>query len=189
MNILDFWSGGLAHASANWSTRGWSSTIHRVMNPVTYIVKRITCFDPVCIAGTYEFPLWPELELHGTSEFEHVVKMPQYDAICLLHPNPATTSNHLMLPWDEGFHTHRYITVVSQLVERNLKPGGHVIVQFDDEMRDFQQGKWREIFLDRLLQYTHGDLKKTDEWGSETQSRFHSDVYRFDSLHLLQKKS
>lgn len=188
MNILDYWSGPFRRAHLNWTTTNWTTVVSTLVDSKSHYIEQITCYDPLCIIGKHPLTLLDRVMI-GTGNHEDVNSANRYDTICLLHPHPATASDRNVLGWDEGFHTKRYISVVSELVKKNLKLGGHVIVQFDDEMQQWQHGKWREVFLERLLRYTDNSLTPVGAWWLGDEVKFQSENYLFSSLHLLQKKS
>jgi hypothetical protein len=177
MNVLDYWSGDMEHSLRNWKDRDWGWVVQRATGED---IQAITCFDPLCITSDTPLRSTQGDIVHFTSQIRDIIGK-KYDVVCLLHPNPATIGGYWVLPGEEGFQTFRYLPVVNQIIAATLNPGGHVLVQFDDEMWE----KWSEIFLQELLQYTWSKLSLTTHW--ENRHRFPSDSYRFHSFHHLRK--
>lgn len=185
MKVLDYWSGGTAHAFCNWRNRNWGWVTQQLTGEA---ISEVTCYDPLCIAGDTTIGTLPETVFHFTSCIDTIISDRKYGAICLLHPNPTTSAERRVLSGDEGFHTNRYLPVVAQIIEKVLNPGGHVIVQFDDQIREYpaKEGSGADVFLQRLQKYTDGQLV-LQKSRAITPNCFPSDTYQFDSLHILRK--
>lgn len=72
------------------------------------------------------------IQFHFHKSFQTIP--PNMDIICALNPNPEVlNSGNYSDDW--SFHHLRYLGFLNEVIWSHLRPGGQIVLQFDDEMK------------------------------------------------------
>lgn len=182
MKILDFGSGPKKNIERLWTPDFWIRSLQaHIAETITQLT--VHAFDPLEIE-TGDNSECTDVTICFHNDFETLPQ--ELDAVCALHPNPG-----VLFPapysWDEwSFHHGRYMSMLVHVINKHLKFGGRVMLQFDDELENMWAGNGSDEFIQQISRKNRYSLVEIAR--SKETPTFPPNVYNFSSFHVLEKK-